>query len=105
MPPDAFIDGVAGQPWAWCWADTCADGAPNPNAPLVPEPTALRFDEPAMRVDVAVRRTGADGRSTEEPVPLHGDKIGVIPAGRWDLLTVSVYFAAGGDAAYAWRLH
>jgi len=105
QPPAAFIDGVAGQAWAWCWSNVCADGLPtNPNAPLVREPTLLRFDEQPARVDVAVLRTGANGRMTEEPVPTLGGRIGSIPAGPWDYLTVSVNFAVGGDAAYTWRL-
>jgi hypothetical protein len=104
-PPAAFIDGVAGQPWAWCWADTCADGSPaNPNAPLVREPEVLSFEVQPTRVDVAVLRSGADGRITEQPVPMVGGKIGPIPAGSWDNLTVSVNFAVG-DAAFVWRLH
>jgi hypothetical protein len=64
----------------------------------------LRFDEQPTRVDVFVLRRAANGQITEEPVPVLGGRIGAIPAGPWDLITVSVNFAVGGSAAYAWRL-
>ena len=81
----------------------CADGVWTADAPLVREPLTLRFDLQPTLVKAYVNRTRPDGGLTQEPVVVVAGRINGIPAGQWDYVTVSAFYAKG-DAAYAWRL-
>ena len=105
MPPGASIDGVAGRPVSWCWANACADGAldaaPNP-ALADPHHFTLSDGSSVTSLEVTVL---TDAASAGVSVAVDADgRIGSLPAGAWRYLVAFVRFAGGGDASYAWSL-
>ncbi len=101
-PPDARLNDTAGRTVSYCWSTKCVDGAVAADAPLVPKPASLQFDQAPTQLEVFVRR-GATQNFEQQPVTVTDGKIGSLPAGHWDYL-LAMARLSGGDVMYAWRL-
>ena len=102
-PPGARLNHTAGRTVSYCWSTKCVDGVLTADAPLVPKPASLQFDQSPTELQLFVRR-GATQNFVQQPVSVTNGKVGSLPPGSWDYLLAMARFS-GGDAMYAWRLH
>ncbi|HET7685246.1 MAG TPA: hypothetical protein VFM19_02440 [Candidatus Limnocylindria bacterium] len=105
-PPVVSIDGVDGSPISWCVSATsCADGSPEDASAVIADPATLALPAEATDAHVAVGCNLACATDlAEADVALAGTRIGPLPAGTWEYLTVTVRLGQGGTASSAWRL-
>lgn len=102
-PPEVTIGGVAGDPVAWCYGNACVDGVYVGPVDELPAVVALGPVDATVGFDLTAARVfAADG--TYADVPLSGMEIGLLPAGQWERLQLSVTFGAGSDGTYLWRI-
>jgi hypothetical protein len=104
IPPDAFINGVAGDLITFCWTNGCADGVvTDPTTlPEVTGPFVVTLPEGAQIAGVTAWGPGAPNPEAVE-VPHTSTTFGRVPDNTM-MLSIFVYFEQGGDAAYYWAL-
>jgi hypothetical protein len=96
------------DPFSFCYADTCADGAPVPDAAL-PDvgpggPLTVVFPRPGWSLTAGLTPLGSSG--DEAPVPLRagpGGTFALDPPGAPGTYVVALFAQGVGDAAYRFR--
>ena len=101
LPPPACIHGVAGLPASWCW-EGCADGGPTgpEGLPVAVAPFEVTVPEGSRITSASAFLPGAPDAHHYLDVEGGTTLSGLPPTA--DMISVTVFWAEGGDATYYW---
>ncbi len=103
LPPPVCIHGVAGLPGSWCW-EGCADGGPGApeGLPVAAAPLQVTLPEASRITSASAFLPGAPHDHHYLDVEGGTTLSGLPPT--TGMISVSVFWAEGGDASYFWAI-